>query len=276
MPRRRSCRVDLASTLPLLADGRRAAMERLASARADVLFATSAEAQALLGGGSVERLLELAPVAVVKRGAKGATVLARGRGSSGLTAGRRSRGGPLRFEIATRPIDAPDTTGAGDAFDAGFLVSWLRARADGTHEPLALQRAALAGHRAAARQLIAPRAGTELRVSLADRLAASPTTLPTALAAGTPVVALESTLISHGLPYPANVDVARAAEAAVRDGGAVPATIAIRDGRLVVGLADADLESSRPRGGHPEGRPSESRRGAGRAAAGRGRPCRRR
>jgi pseudouridine-5'-phosphate glycosidase len=64
-----------------------------------------------------------------------------------------------------------------------------------------------------------------------------------AVAAGRPVVALESTLISHGLPYPANLDVARASEAAVRESGAVPATIAIRDGRVVVGLAAADLEA---------------------------------
>ena len=64
-----------------------------------------------------------------------------------------------------------------------------------------------------------------------------------ALAAGRPVVALESTLISHGLPHPANVEVARASEAAVRDSGAVPATIAIRDGRILVGLDDALLEA---------------------------------
>ncbi|HZC32046.1 MAG TPA: pseudouridine-5'-phosphate glycosidase [Candidatus Bathyarchaeia archaeon] len=65
----------------------------------------------------------------------------------------------------------------------------------------------------------------------------------TAVAEGRPIVALESTLISHGLPYPANLDVARASEAAVRVSGAVPATIAIRDGRLVVGLGAADLEA---------------------------------
>ena len=58
-----------------------------------------------------------------------------------------------------------------------------------------------------------------------------------------PVVALESTLISHGLPYPQNVEVARASEAAVRESGAVPATVAIRAGRLLVGLSDADLEA---------------------------------
>jgi pseudouridylate synthase len=64
-----------------------------------------------------------------------------------------------------------------------------------------------------------------------------------ALAASAPVVALESTLISHGLPFPQNLEVARAAEAAVREADAVPATVAIHDGRLLVGLSDADLEA---------------------------------
>lgn len=78
--------------------------------------------------------------------------------------------------------------------------------------------------------------------SLAQRLVLQPEVAET-LAAGGPVVALESTLISHGLPYPANVEVARASEAAVREAGAVPATIAIRDGRLLVGLDDEALEA---------------------------------
>jgi pseudouridine-5'-phosphate glycosidase len=64
-----------------------------------------------------------------------------------------------------------------------------------------------------------------------------------AFAEGRPVVALESTLISHGLPYPQNLEVARASEAAVRGSGAVPATVAIRDGRLLVGLDEAALEA---------------------------------
>ncbi len=64
-----------------------------------------------------------------------------------------------------------------------------------------------------------------------------------ALGSGTPVVALESTLISHGLPYPQNLDVATAAEAAVRSAGAVPATVAVHDGRLLVGLSPAELET---------------------------------
>ncbi len=77
--------------------------------------------------------------------------------------------------------------------------------------------------------------------SLRDRLTVRPD-VAAALAGGRPVVALESTLISHGLPYPANVEVAGAAEAAVREPGAVPATIAIRDGRLLVGLDESELE----------------------------------
>ncbi len=64
-----------------------------------------------------------------------------------------------------------------------------------------------------------------------------------ALDAGRPVVALESTLISHGLPYPQNVEVATASEAAVRESGAVPATVAIHDGRLLVGLAGDEIHA---------------------------------
>jgi pseudouridine-5'-phosphate glycosidase len=64
-----------------------------------------------------------------------------------------------------------------------------------------------------------------------------------ALATGLPVVALESTLISHGLPPPRNVEVALAAEAAVRREGAVPATIAVHGGRLVVGLSNDEVEA---------------------------------
>jgi pseudouridylate synthase len=63
-----------------------------------------------------------------------------------------------------------------------------------------------------------------------------------ALAAGRPVVALESTIISHGLPRPDNLRIAREIEHAVRRGGAVPATIALVDGHARVGLDDTALE----------------------------------
>jgi pseudouridine-5'-phosphate glycosidase len=63
-----------------------------------------------------------------------------------------------------------------------------------------------------------------------------------ALSEGRPVVALESTVIAHGLPRPANVEVAQAMEATVRAEGAVPATIAVLDGHIVVGLDGAAIE----------------------------------
>lgn len=63
-----------------------------------------------------------------------------------------------------------------------------------------------------------------------------------ALAAGKPIVALESTVIAHGLPRPQNVDTAHAMEAAVRGSGAVPATIGILEGRIIVGLDGAGIE----------------------------------
>ncbi|MDL2335076.1 MAG: pseudouridine-5'-phosphate glycosidase [Chloroflexota bacterium] len=73
----------------------------------------------------------------------------------------------------------------------------------------------------------------ELRISVA---------VAVALAAGRPVVALESTLITHGFAAPLNLDAARRAEAAVRAGGAEPATVAVHDGRLLVGLTDPELD----------------------------------
>ena len=63
-----------------------------------------------------------------------------------------------------------------------------------------------------------------------------------ALAAGAPVVALESTLIAHGMPWPHNLETGRRLEAEVRRHGAVPATIAVLGGRLKVGLSAAELE----------------------------------
>jgi len=64
-----------------------------------------------------------------------------------------------------------------------------------------------------------------------------------ALASGAPIVALESTIITHGMPYPQNLEVARQVEADVRDAGAVPATMAVLEGILHVGLTDAQLEA---------------------------------
>ena len=63
-----------------------------------------------------------------------------------------------------------------------------------------------------------------------------------ALAEQRPVVALESTIISHGMPYPQNVQTAREVELLIREAGAVPATIAVLGGRLKAGLSDEELE----------------------------------
>ena len=64
----------------------------------------------------------------------------------------------------------------------------------------------------------------------------------TALKAGRPVVALESTIITHGMPWPQNLEMARGVEAVVRAAGAVPATIAVLDGRAVAGVEGTGLE----------------------------------
>ena len=64
-----------------------------------------------------------------------------------------------------------------------------------------------------------------------------------ALKAGKPLVALESTIISHGLPRPSNLEVALECERIVRDAGAVPATIALLDGKILVGLEQTELEA---------------------------------
>lgn len=63
-----------------------------------------------------------------------------------------------------------------------------------------------------------------------------------ALKEGKPVVALESTIISHGMPYPRNVETARLVEKTVRDNGATPATIGIIDGEVVIGMNDEEIE----------------------------------
>ena len=142
--------VDLASTAPLLALGRKAGAAVIREAAPDLLFATRDEARALLGHGYEAALLELSPIAIVKRGRKGASIHIR--------ADRK----PLRLDIATTPIAASDTTGAGDAFDAGFLVGWLDGRRRGLTPIACLRRGAVAGNRAALRQLSQPKAELSL------------------------------------------------------------------------------------------------------------------
>jgi sugar/nucleoside kinase (ribokinase family) len=138
--------LDLASAGPLLADGRRAALALVTAVAPDLVFATAAELGALIGpsGRGEVRAVDLAPIVVIKRGPGGVSVLIR-------------NGGPSRFDVATRPISVADTTGAGDAFDAGFIAEWLASRAAGRSTNVALRRAAVAGNRVAARQVSVPR-----------------------------------------------------------------------------------------------------------------------
>lgn len=84
--------------------------------------------------------------------------------------------------------------------------------------------------------------GMPIPQTVTDRLRLAPE-VAEAVAAGAPIVALESTLISHGLPYPQNLEVATASEAAVRSSGAVPATVAVHDGALLIGLEASALDA---------------------------------
>lgn len=136
--------VDLASVGPLEAFGLRATERLLRAVAPDILFANTAEA-ALFGARTwPARLLELAPVVVVKQGASGCEVIMEG--------GRR-------FRVATKPLTVSDTTGAGDAFDAGFLLRLLESDVPGAPLTAArLRSAVVAGNRAAGKLLSSPRA----------------------------------------------------------------------------------------------------------------------
>jgi pseudouridylate synthase len=68
------------------------------------------------------------------------------------------------------------------------------------------------------------------------------TEIKSAIAAGKPVVALESTIIAHGMPFPQNLEMAREVETIIRENGATPATIAVIDGELRAGLSDSELQ----------------------------------
>jgi sugar/nucleoside kinase (ribokinase family) len=138
---------DLSSGAFLRALGPARVRARLIRLDPDVLFANRDEAGALLGRGGRRAwagLLEVAPLVVVKDGARGCRVLWRRAGPEVV------RG----LDVAAQPLGRIDSTGAGDAFAAGFLLSLVRSGGgDGRPREAALRRAALAGHRAAAEAL---------------------------------------------------------------------------------------------------------------------------
>jgi pseudouridylate synthase len=84
--------------------------------------------------------------------------------------------------------------------------------------------------------------GIDMAGHLADSWLTRSAPVAAAQAAGRPLVALESTIIAHGMPYPENVRTAREVEGVIRDLGAEPATIAVMDGRIRIGLSDDELE----------------------------------
>jgi sugar/nucleoside kinase (ribokinase family) len=141
--------VDLASRAPLLAAGADRGLRAVRAIVPDLLFANSDEVAALVGPRGARRLLDVAPVVVVKQGSAGCSVLWRGTPPAPV----------LEIEVATKPLVVTDTTGAGDAFDAGFLFALVSSAEAAGRTPSAalLRRAALAGHRAAARLLTSRR-----------------------------------------------------------------------------------------------------------------------
>lgn len=171
--------VDLASSRPLLALGREAALDIVRAVRPDLLFAAGSEAEAIVE--EEVDLLSLAPIAILKRGANGVRVIYRegdgvagegwrgtaeravaghARQAAGRTPGEatgRTPGNARSFDVPAVEVSADDTTGAGDAFDAGFILEWLAARRAGRTLEAGLRSAAAAGNRLAVRHLLAPK-----------------------------------------------------------------------------------------------------------------------
>jgi sugar/nucleoside kinase (ribokinase family) len=145
--------VDLSSSAPLVALGADEARRRIDALSPDVLFATRQEASVLVGRGGAAglgRLLGLAQVVVVKEGGEGSQILWRDPAGG--------HDGMGRMEVATSRIVAADTTGAGDAFAAGFLLVLARAGEASWRSAATLRRAALGGHRSAVSLLRSARA----------------------------------------------------------------------------------------------------------------------
>ncbi len=142
--------VDLSSAGFLESEGPGLILGRVAALRPDVLLATRAEATAATVEEGVDALLRLAPLVIVKAGAQGASA--------------HLRDGRAPVEVPARAAPVADTTGAGDAFDAGFLAAFVTGVADpSSPSDRDLRRALEAGHRAARRELYGRR--DELAIS---------------------------------------------------------------------------------------------------------------
>ena len=228
--------VDLASVGPLLAHGRREARDLVARLQPDVVFATEPEAEALLGRHAPEGLL------AHRRGRGDQARLARRPGVRARRPGprRASRCGSTSPRARSRPRTrrAPATRSTPGSSPAGSARS-----AAATPAPTRSTAATIAGHRAAARHLREPADGAAARMSRIGRSTAgsrigcrSPArSRPRSRAGRRSSRSNPRSSATASRTRPTSRSRA-ASEAAVRESGAVPATVAIRDGRLLVGL----------------------------------------
>ena len=156
--------VDLASRQPILELGPQEAWSRVAAVAPDVVFGNASEAQAILDGRAEDALLRLAPLVVLKEGRSGCRILVRGPKATVGQGGFARRAKPaapmsvVRLDVGTTAVSASDTTGAGDAFDAAFLVSWLSRPTGSRGDAGSLRSASRAAHRMTTRLLTRPRA----------------------------------------------------------------------------------------------------------------------
>lgn len=151
--------VDLASVGPIRTVGVSVVTRLLEELGPGLLMCNAAEAALVGGRGGPAGLLRCAPIVVVKQGARGCEVMRRPSGPRDGDPPERVLGSA----VATRPLTVSDTTGAGDAFDAGFLLALLPLVVAGRTPGAAdLRRAAVAGNRAAGRLLASSRQTLDL------------------------------------------------------------------------------------------------------------------
>jgi hypothetical protein len=134
------------------------------------------------------------------------------------------------------PVIPRDVTGAGDALVSGTLYGLSQSLDLRAASSLGLAAAAITVESESSAAPSLTRRPSMLALKIADEVR-------DALAAHRPVVALETTIVTHGMPYPANVATARSLESEIRARGAAPATIAVMGGAIQVGLSESELDS---------------------------------